>query len=266
MRLNGLKALKAHQEAQERRSTRSESDEDAKKWMKLKDGMWVKGFFVEELDDEATNYDSSIGTAAIVTEHSGPGPRGYQRRAECTVQEDGHSGCIPHERRWIANRDKTDDWQNWKKATARVYINFHVLESGGEFKDPDTGATIPNPHQPGDTILVSQAADSKQSIMPSLLDYAGDGTILDRPYRISCEGVKKDTTYKLRAYDKEDRPFKPEELERNDLDTAYKSLPYEEQAAYYDSTPGWVPGSTAPSSGNSNSESDSKPSGNFKSW
>jgi hypothetical protein len=168
--------------------------------------------------------------------------------------------------RWIANRDKTDDWMNWKKATARVYINFYVTEAGGEGKDPRSGAKIENPHKAGDVILISQSADSKQSIMPSLLDYAADGTILDRPYRITCEGTGTDTTYKLRAYDKEDRPFEVTEVERNDLNTAYKHIPYEEQAAFYNSTPGWVPGSVAASGGAPSEPKTDTASSGFKSW
>lgn len=235
MKLNGLKGLKAHQEAQERKT--STATEDAPKYMKLKDGLWIKGYFVEELDDEATNYDTEIGTAQIVLEHSGPGPMGYQRRGECTVdEEDGHSGCYPHQKRWEANRDKTEDWMNWKKAQPRVYVNFYVTEAGGT-----NPKKIANPHEAGDVVLIAQSADSKQSIMPSLLDYASEGSITDRPYRITCSGEGTDTNYVLRSYDKEAAPFKPAEVERNDLSKAYRAIPFEEQQSYYESAPGWVP-------------------------
>ncbi len=273
MKLAGLKGLKAHNEAIEKAAQAREAAKEASSnnWMKLKDGMWVKGYFVEELDDEAEGYNAEVGTAEIVLEHSGPGKNGFQRRAECTVIDDGdaypHEGCIPCLRRWEANRDKTEGWKDWRKATPKVYINFFVTEAGGEFKKGK--ATIPNPHSAGDVILISQSADSKQSVMPALLGYAEDGSITNRPFRITCAGEGTDTTYTLRGDDKAPAPFKAAEIERNDLSTAYKQVPFEEQAAYYDSTPGWVPaGTAAPVEGVQDSVQDSKESAGagFKSW
>jgi len=248
MKLDGLKGLKAHNEAIEKAAKEREAAREAgsTNWMKLKDGMWLKGWFVEELDNEAEGYDPAIGTAAIVLEHSGPGPQGFKRRAECTVIEDEnggfpHEGCVPCQRRWEANRDKTEAWKLWKKAAARVYLNFVVTEAGGEYR-PAKGPVVPNPHAAGDVIVVGQAADSKQSVMPSLLGYAEDGSITNRSFRITCAGEGTDTTYTLRSYDKEAAPFKVADVERNDLTKAYTTLTYDEQVAYYDSTPGYVPG------------------------
>ena len=53
------------------------------RWLKLADGQAVKIRFIEELDEDSSNYDAKRGLAIVVKEHTNP--KDYKRKAVDTM-------------------------------------------------------------------------------------------------------------------------------------------------------------------------------------
>ena len=264
--LKGLAGLQKFQQDKVDEAARREAAkaEGAVNWMVLKDTHWIQGRFLNEIDETSPNYLAANGTAHIVLEHTGPGPQGFKRRAECTAHE---GNCYVDEKRAEANKNQTEDWKNWSKAKPRIYLNFLVTAAGGnKVKDPKTGKEFEPKHAAGDIIVVGQSVDSDQSIVGTLLEYAADGSITDREFRISCKGWGTDTTYRLKADDRSKSDVALDSLELNDLSAAYKQVPYEAQPQYYDTTPGWTGGAASAEPSVAATGSDGEKKGAFTSW
>ena len=53
------------------------------RWFKIADGQSVKIRFIEELDEDSSNYNAERGLALVVSEHTNP--KDYKRKAVDTI-------------------------------------------------------------------------------------------------------------------------------------------------------------------------------------
>lgn len=253
--LKGLQGLKDYQEKNAAPQYEEREKVEYVKWPRPKkagDPVTLRGRFLNEIDESSPHYDPEAGLAVIVVEHQGPGKEGYKRRAECTVEEDENGvphNCIPCERRWKANQDKTEDWKNWRKGNPRMYLNFAYINEEGE-----------------EVVGVYNAPVEGQNIISTLLAYAEDGgSITNREFKITRSGTGTDTKYVAVALKEEDFEKKASEYELQNIAAAPLKVKYEQQARFYDSTPGWTPQGTADSGSEDDSdEKESKPG--FAGW
>lgn len=212
--IKGIKAiqeLKAKAEAEKaERSDRQKTD-----FFKLKSGESIKVRFLQEVDEDSPNYDPELDTALIVMEHQAPGPDGWKRRAQCTIDE-GH--CYPCERR------AAGEAKDWKRAKSIMYIN--VLEEPGTDKERVT--------------VLGQSVFGN-GIIQTLIEYAGDeemgGSITDREWKIKREGENTESKHHATAYPAKEFDVKPIEYKDKmfDLTKIVPQVPYERQEAYYNS-------------------------------
>lgn len=176
-------------------------------WFGLKDGESAKVRFLQELDADSPNYSEKNDLGFIALEHVGPGPQGWRKKALCTADE---GDCYPCEQR-------RQDWENWKKASARLYI-----------------AVVVNPDTDDEYVAILSQGTSAKSITPTLIGYAGDtGSITDREWKITRNGEKTDTSYTVLAFDKKEFKKSVEDYDLPDLDKAVRHVPYDEQADFY---------------------------------
>jgi hypothetical protein len=179
-------------------------------WFALGDGESAKVRFLQELDGDSPNYSEKNDLGFIAVEHTGPGADGWRRKALCTADE---GECYPCEMR-------KKDWENWKKASSRLYINVLV-----------------NPGEADEHVAVISQGTSAKSITPTLIDYAGEtGSITNRVWKITRNGLKTDTSHTIMAYDVKEFDKSVEDYELFDLEKAVREVPYEEQEAFYNVT------------------------------
>ena len=201
--IKGLGNYKAYDAEQTRKR---EARENKAAWFGLKDGESKKVRFLQELDADSPNYSEKNDLGFIAVEHVGPGSDGWRRKALCTADE---GDCYPCEQRRV-------DWENWKKASSRLYIN--VVENPGE----------------DETVSILSQGTSAKSITPTLIEYAGEtGSITDRVWKITRNGTGTDTSYTIVAFDKKEFDKSVEDYELADLDKAVRHVPYDEQEAFY---------------------------------
>lgn len=176
-------------------------------WFSLKDGESAKVRFLQELDGDSANFSEKNDLGFIAVEHTGPGKDGWRRKALCTIDE---GDCFPCEQRRL-------DWENWKKAGSRLYINVLV-----------------NPGEEDEFVAILSQGTSSKSVTPTLIEYAGEtGSISDRVWKITRNGEKTDTSYTIVAFDKKEFDKSVEDYELFDLEKAVREVPYEEQEAFY---------------------------------
>lgn len=253
--LKGLKGLREYQEAKEASTGRTERESvEYVKWPKPKKPgapVTITGRFLNELDDESPSFREEAGLAHIVLEHVGPGPKGYQRRAECTVDE---GECYPDEQikafyKSIEGSDDKDAWKKnpWRKASARAYLNFAYEDEDGN-----------------EQVGVYATPVEGQNIFQTLLQYADTGSITDKVFKITRSGEGTKTTYTAIVVPNEVPDKDVTDYTLQDLDNAHLKLPYRDQKRFYESAPGWVP--TSNSSSDSGSEDRSAPKQDGPGW
>lgn len=176
-------------------------------WFSLDDGKSAKVRFLQELDGDSPNYSEKNDLGFIAVEHVGPGDNGWRRKALCTADE---GDCFPCEQRRL-------DWENWKKASSRLYINVLV-----------------NPETDEEFVAVLSQGTSAKAITPTLIEYAGEtGSITDRVWKITRNGLKTETSYTPVAFDKKEFEKSVEDYELFDLDRCVRHVPYDEQEAFF---------------------------------
>jgi hypothetical protein len=165
------------------------------------------------LDEDSPNHSEKNGIGFIALEHTAPGPEGWKKKAVCTEDE---GQCYPCEQR------RAGDWENWKKASPRLYLNVLV-----------------NPGEEDEHVAILSQGTSGKSITPSLLAYAREGSITDREWKISRSGMKTETAWTAIARDKKKFDKDIEDYEVYNLDeVAVRHVPYDEQAEFYGEVPG----------------------------
>jgi hypothetical protein len=201
--VTGLAALNAALD----KPTQSSSGEKGR-WLKLNDGQSVKIRFLQELDPDSKEYNSTAGLGFIAVEHTNPSD--YRRKALCTSDDQGRCfGCEMH------RRDMKAGW----KGRSRLYINV-LVDDGNE-----------EPY----VAIFSQGGGPK-SATPEIIQYAGEtGAISNVTWRLKRTGEKTDTNYSIIPLPTADvKPIDFEKYELFDLEkSAVRDVPYGDQENFY---------------------------------
>jgi hypothetical protein len=172
-----LKGLASITDFNDKREARREAAASGKKseYLKLKPGESVKVRFLQELDADSPNYSEKNDLGVITVLHTGPGPEGWKKKAQCTADEGDCYACA----------QRKVDFENWKSASPQLYINA-VIDPDGE----------------DEKVVLVQQSTTARSITPTLIEYAGEtGSITDRVWKITRNGDGKDTSYTAVAFD-----------------------------------------------------------------
>ena len=198
--IQGLDAIKSHIDKPKG------SDGPKARWLKLEDGQSIKLRFVNEVDPDSKNYDTSRGLAIVVAEHTNP--KDYRRKAVCSMEEEGRChGCEMH------RRDPKAGW----KARLRFYCNVLV----------DDGVEDPY-------VAIWSMGISKQSAFNTIREYALEtGSISNTTWKVKRNGQGTETTYTLIPSAPDSEPYDWGTVKPYPLESALRKIPYAEQEAFY---------------------------------
>lgn len=178
------------------------------RWLKLADGQSVKIRFIEELDEDSSNYNEGRGLALVVKEHSNP--KDYRRKALDTMDAEGRDFA---EEMYRKDPKGNSGW----KAKLRFYCNVLV----------DDG--IEDPY-----VAIWSMGVSKQSVFNTIREYALDtGSISNLQWKLKRNGQGTETNYTLIPSAPDSEPFTWEGIEPFPLESALNKIPYAEQEAFY---------------------------------
>jgi len=176
------------------------------RWLKLADGQSVKIRFIEELDEDSSNYNESRGLALVVKEHTNP--KDYKRRALDTMEAEG--------RDWAEEMHRKDPRAGWR-GRLRFYCNVLV----------DDG--LENPY-----VAVWAMGVSKQSAFNTIREYALEtGSISNLTWKLKRNGQGTETSYTLIPATPDKEPHDWSKIEPFPLEKALNKIPYAEQEAFY---------------------------------
>lgn len=211
--LEGLDAIKKHQEAKDaKRQAREENQGTKAKWFGLKDGESVKVRFLQELDKGSPHYSEKNGLGFLAVEHANP--ENFRRKALCTLDDEGTCwACDTHNASW----KNVDGYKGGWKQKTRLYINALV----------DNGTDEPY-------VVVFSQGDGPKSVTPTLLEYATDvGSVSNRWFKVKRNGSGlSDTSYLAMPFDP-DENVNPEDYELFDLNKVVWKVPSDEQEAHF---------------------------------
>jgi hypothetical protein len=183
-----------------------DSDKPRVRWLKLADGQAVKIRFIEELDEESSNYSADRGLSLVVKEHTNP--KDYRRKAVDTMDSEG--------RDWAEEMHRKDPKAGWR-GRLRFYCN--VLVDDG-LEDP--------------YVAIWSMGVSKQSSFNTIREYALEtGSISNLTWKLKRNGQGTETSYTLIPSAPDSEPFDWGNVEPFNLDLALNNIPYAEQEAYY---------------------------------
>jgi hypothetical protein len=183
-----------------------DSDKPRVKWLKLADGQSVKIRFIEELDEESSNYSDGRGLALVVKEHVNP--KDYRRRAVDTMDSEG--------RDWAEEMHRKDPKAGWR-GRLRFYCNVLV----------DDG--IEEPY-----VAIWSMGVSKMSVFNTIREYAIEtGSISSLVWKLKRSGQGTETSYTLIPSAPDTEPFDWSNIEPYPIEMALNNIPYAEQEAFY---------------------------------
>jgi len=183
-----------------------DSDKPRVRWLKLADGQAVKIRFIEELDEESSNYSPDRGLSLVVKEHTNP--KDYRRKAVDTMESEG--------RDWAEEMHRKDPKAGWR-GRLRFYCN--VLVDDG-LEDP--------------YVAIWSMGVSKQSSFNTIREYALEtGSISNLTWKLKRNGQGTETSYTLIPSAPDSEPFDWGSVEPFNLDLALNNIAYAEQEAYY---------------------------------
>jgi len=183
-----------------------DSDKPRVRWLKLADGQAVKIRFIEELDEESSNYSPDRGLSLVVKEHTNP--KDYRRKAVDTMESEG--------RDWAEEMHRKDPKAGWR-GRLRFYCN--VLVDDG-LEDP--------------YVAIWSMGVSKQSSFNTIREYALEtGSISNLSWKLKRNGQGTETSYTLIPSAPDSEPFDWSGVEPFNLDLALNHVPYAEQESYY---------------------------------
>ncbi len=201
----GLAALRKYQ--QEQKEKQEAANRPKADWFKWPGKVsQAEVLFLQELDPAATGYREDRGIGFIQVEHQAPGPDGYKRRANCTIESEGE--C------YACERHSQDYKEGWRQRT-NLYINALVRFEGEDKPKP---------------VIISRNANS--SFVAALIEEAvEENTITAVNYKITKVGEGTTTQWLLRA---SKNRFDDSEVEVFPLkETAIREVAYDKQPDYY---------------------------------
>lgn len=176
------------------------------KWLKLADGQSVKIRFMEELDEDSSNYKPERGLAMVVKEHTNP--KDFRRRAVDTMDTEG--------RDWAEEMHRKDPKAGWR-GRLRFYCNVLV----------DDG--IEEPY-----VAIWSMGVSKMSVFNTIREYAIEtGSISNLTWKLKRAGQGTETSYTLIPSSPDTEPYDWSAFEPYPIETALNKIPYAEQEAFY---------------------------------
>lgn len=200
--LEAIRKMQAEQKAKQEARERPKAE-----WFK-----WPKGvstatvLFLQELDEGATGFNADRGLGFIQVEHQAPGPEGYKRRANCTLEKEGE--C------YACERHALDYKEGWRQRT-NLYINALVDFGNGD----------------GPQVVVIQRNANSSFVQALIEEAVEENTITHVNYKVTKVGEGTTTQWLLKAL--KDR-FDDDKVEVFDLkETAIRAIPYEKQSEYY---------------------------------
>jgi hypothetical protein len=183
-----------------------DSEKPRVRWLKLADGQAVKIRFIEELDEDSSNYNPERGLSLVVKEHTNP--KDYRRKAVDTMETEG--------RDWAEEMHRKDPKAGWR-GRLRFYCN--VLVDDG-LEDP--------------YVAIWSMGVSKQSSFNTIREYALEtGSISNLSWKLKRNGQGTETSYTLIPSAPDSEPFEWSNFEPYNLELALNHVPYAEQEAYY---------------------------------
>lgn len=182
-------------------------------WFSLKKGGdSARVRFLQELDAGSEHYREKNGLAHVFSEHTDPD--NYRKKMKCSMEDEGKCfGCEQH---------RNDPKAGWR-AKWRLYTAVLVKNDDGD----------------AEVQIISQTTTSR-SIFNTLVEYAREsGAITDRSWKITRNGEGKDTSYSIIAFDREPGGYDDmDKYEVPDIErVATRTIPYEEQAAFFNDGP-----------------------------
>lgn len=204
-----LKGFAGIKKAREKAAEAREALNNKIEWFSLsKDRKSARIVFLQELDSDGKNYNSSNGEVIALVEHQAPGKEGWKARALCTKEDE--------DRCYACEQYSLDPQAGWKAKTM-LYINVLDLE------DNKVKVLSRNVNNNFVTLLSEE--------------YDDEGTITDRVFRITKSGEGLQTVWNLKGLNREHEPVPDEAPELYDLEKAVtavvKRVPYSEQREYY---------------------------------
>lgn len=215
--LEDLASIRNYYTEQDRK--REEREAGRSTWLKLKDKESANILFLQELAKDAPGYREDRGLGFIAMEHVHPDD--FRKKALCTAADGACFGCELNKKGWDSNQGKDkDDETRYKgawKARHRLYINVLVMKAGEE-----------------PFVAILSQGKSEKMITDDLLDYAvDDGTIRGQVFKLTRRGDKfNNTSYSIKGLPNEEVPDDAD-YEVFDLHKVVRSVPYEEQPAFF---------------------------------
>jgi hypothetical protein len=167
--------------------------------------------FLQELETDSRNYDSSKGVVLFETEHVSPVD--FRRRASCTFDAEGRCFACEMDKQepFIEDEEGNKRWHPWGQKT-NLYVQVYTEE--------------------GEVAVLSRPADG--TFFDSLYDeYANenDNSLTDVTFKIS-KGATKTAPWELK---KTNQTLElPDVVELLDLEQAVvRHIPYDEQEKFY---------------------------------
>jgi hypothetical protein len=203
--ITGLAAIEARMAAQ----NQDFDDSPKARWVKLNDGQSVRINFLQEFNEDDPGFTTKAGTLFLAVEHSSPA--NFRKKCKCTSDDGRCVGC---------EMNKKEPKTGWNQKS-RLYCN--VLVNDGK-EDPYVA-------------ILSQGLGPK-GVAGDMIEYAKIyKTLTDRVYRLKRTGKDmNNTSYSLIALP-DGEPVNADDYELYNLeDTVTRSVPYEEQSAFFELT------------------------------
>ena len=179
-------------------------------WFTLKPNQEKRIKFLQELDTDMRNYDSTRGTALFLVEHTSA--EEYTRRAECSFEAEGRCfACEMDEIQPSIEEKNNTRWHPWGQKT-NMYI--HVVDEDGK------------------VTVLSRSAPGKffDAIYEEAVE-ENDNSLTDLTFKIK-KGPQQNSPWEIKATK---QSFEvPEIAELVDLETAVgRKVPYADQKKFY---------------------------------
>ncbi len=200
--LSQLKAKKAAREAAEEIRNRPKAT-----WFSLKPNETRTVQFLQELSDDASNYNSAFGTFVAVLEHTAHGPKGFLSRAVDTMESEGRDFAQE-----MYNKTHEAGW----KAKENFYINVATVGADGKVE--------------AQILSRNMYSEFVEDLVEAYEDSDGEG-ITGRTFTITRKGTGAQTKWKLKEV-KEDLDVSGVEP-WNLNEHAVRNIPYDQQREYY---------------------------------
>lgn len=181
---------------------------DFPKRLSLAAGESRKIRFLQELTQDADNYNEERGTAKLIEVVTSPVNWRKQARSTANMAE--------HDFKCFGTENAAKDYK-WRPRQ-------HILIAVAAYdKEEDTWES-----------LVLDQKFNPAHITDSLIEMAEEfGSITDRDFRISRTGEKQNTSYTIIPLDRCEEPEEVKNLELQDLDRLYRIIPYEKQEEFF---------------------------------